>query len=60
MIILKITDAEFDKLKKDIIDLSKKISFLKDLIKIVGAKPSNKFRKIKHLLLNVISVKCFR
>ena len=48
----KITDAEFDKLKISIINLEKKYPFLKkkgSVIKIVGAKPSNKFRKIKHL-----------
>ena len=48
----KITDAEFDKLKISIINLEKKYPFLKkkgSVIKIIGAKPSNKFRKIKHL-----------
>ena len=48
----KITDAEFDKLKISIINLEKKYPFLKkkgSVINIVGAKPSNKFRKIKHL-----------
>ncbi len=48
----KITDAEFDKLKISIINLEKKYPFLKkkgSVIKIVGAKPSNKFIKIKHL-----------
>ncbi len=48
----KITDAEFDKLKISIINLEKKYPFLKkkgSVNKIIGAKPSNKFRKIKHL-----------
>ena len=44
----KISDHEYDKIKKDIIDLSKKHNFLKDL-NFVGSPPSNKFRKIKHL-----------
>ena len=48
----KISDAEYDKIKKEIIDLEKKFDFLKKLKErnnIVGAPPSNKFKKIKHL-----------
>jgi len=47
-----ITDAKFDKLKNDIIALEKKYSFIKkkNLIKnIVGAPPTKKFQKVKHL-----------
>ena len=48
----KISDAKYDALKKEIIDLEKKFSFLKDYFSIstlVGSKPSNKFKKINHL-----------
>ena len=48
----KISDAEYDKLKTEIFELEKNNKFLKDLKlldKIVGAKPTNKFKKIKHL-----------
>ena len=47
-----ISDAEYDKLKKEINDLEKKYNFLKKLslnTKIIGSPPSNKFKKIKHL-----------
>ena len=47
-----ISDAEFDKLKKEILELEKKFSYLKKL-KIndakVGSTPLNKFKKIKHI-----------
>ncbi len=48
----KISDAEYDKLKKEIIDFEKKFDFLKKFKArdhIVGAPASNKFKKIKHL-----------
>ena len=48
----KISDAEYDKIKKEIIDLEKKFDFLKKFKArdhIVGAPVSNKFKKIKHL-----------
>ena len=47
-----ISDAEYDKLKKEIINLEKNNIFLKKLNlnnKIIGSPPSNKFGKIKHL-----------
>ena len=47
-----ISDAEYDALKKEILDLEKDYIFLKKLnlsSKIVGTPPSNKFKKIKHL-----------
>ena len=47
-----ISDAEFDKLKKEIILLEKSNKVLRkfsSIIEVVGAKPSNKFKKIKHL-----------
>ena len=47
-----ISDAEYDSLKKEIINLEEKNNFLKKLNlnkKIVGSPPSNKFKKIKHL-----------
>ncbi len=48
----KISDAEYDNLRKDIITLEKKFNFLKELglfENSVGFSPSNKFKKIKHL-----------
>ena len=48
----QISDSEFDKIKKDILELEKKYSFLKKIKSTsnnVGALPSNKFKKIKHL-----------
>ena len=47
----KINDADFDKLKKDIIDLEKKYKFLnsKDSpSNTVGFKPSKNFKKVSH------------
>ncbi len=48
-----ISDAEYDQLKKDLLELEKKNPSLKNISsveKIIGAPPSNKFKKIKHLL----------
>ena len=48
----EITDAEYDQIKKEAIKLEKKHSFLNkygSVGEIVGSKPLNKFRKIKHL-----------
>ncbi len=48
----RISDYEYDKLKKNIKDLEIKYPFLKKINSvenIVGAKPSNKFEKIEHL-----------
>ncbi len=47
----EISDSEYDDLKKEIFKLEKQHSFLKklNLSKIVGAPPTNKFKKIKHL-----------
>ena len=48
----KISDSEYDKLKSEILILEKKYSFINKLSlskKIVGSKPSNKFKKISHL-----------
>ncbi len=47
-----ISDAEFDKLKNETLELENNYSYLKKIEVIsnmVGAKPSNKFKKIKHL-----------
>ena len=49
----KISDYEFDILKKELLDLEKKYPYLSKLISnkdLVGAPPSNKFKKINHLL----------
>ena len=48
----KISDSEYDKLKKEILILEKKNSFLKKLnllSNIIGSTPTNKFKKIRHL-----------
>ncbi len=48
----KISDSDYDNLKKEIIILEKKYKFLKKfgtVNQIIGAPPSNKFLKIKHL-----------
>jgi DNA ligase (NAD+) len=48
----KITDYEFDKVKKETLELVKKNPYLDQIINvssIVGARPSNKFKKILHL-----------
>ena len=48
----KITDYEFDKVKKETLELVKKNPYLEKIINvssIVGARPSNKFKKILHL-----------
>ena len=48
----KISDAEYDQLKKEIGELEKKFKFLKNLgltNNLVGSSPTNKFKKIKHL-----------
>ena len=47
----KISDAEYDKLKKEILVFEKKYKFLSDEnspSKIVGFKPSKNFKKVKH------------
>ena len=49
----KISDAEYDFLKNEIIKLEESYNFLKDLKLfegIVGSFPTNKFKKIKHLV----------
>ena len=46
-----VSDLKFDELKKELISLSKKYTYLKsikNLEDIVGSKPSKKFKKIKH------------
>ena len=48
----KISDAEYDELKNEVLKLEDKFSYLKKhskLKNIVGAKPTNKFKKVKHL-----------
>ena len=48
-----ITDFEFDKIKKHALQLEDKYPYLQKLqksaTKIVGTKPSNQFKKVKHL-----------
>ena len=47
-----ISDSAYDVLKNEILNLEKKYIFLKkfpSITKLVGADPSNKFKKIKHL-----------
>jgi DNA ligase (NAD+) len=48
----KVTDSEYDKVKKETLELAKKNPYLEKIINvsnIVGARPSNKFKKILHL-----------
>ncbi len=48
----KISDSEYDKIKKEILELERNNPYLKKIDsveKIVGATPSNNFKKIKHL-----------
>ena len=47
-----ISDAEYDKIKNEVSELEKKFPFLrlkKNFESLVGAKPTNKFKKFKHL-----------
>ena len=47
-----ISDTDYDILKQEILALEKKFTFLKkfgSIEQIIGAPPSNKFLKIKHL-----------
>ncbi len=47
----KVSDAEYDKLKKEIIEIEEKNNFLAKfgtVKNLVGAEPSNRFKKIKH------------
>ena len=53
-----VSDSDYDLLKQEIIDLEKEFNFLKkfgSIEQIVGAPPSNKFKKITH----VIIIECF-
>ena len=48
----KVSDSEYDKVKKETLELVKKNPYLDKIINassIVGARPSNKFKKILHL-----------
>ena len=48
----QISDSEYDKIKKELLDLEKIYPFLKKIAsveQIIGSPPSNKFKKIKHL-----------
>ena len=47
----KVTDQEYDELKKEILELEKKYKFLKSEkspSKVIGFKPSKNFQKIAH------------
>ena len=47
-----VSDSDYDKFKKKILDLEKKYKYLKNKkspSQIIGYEPSNKFKKIKHL-----------
>ena len=48
----KISDSEYDKIKAKAISLEKRFPFLKkveSIQNIIGSKPLNKFKKIRHL-----------
>ena len=52
LIINLLSDSDYDKLKRELINLETEYTYLKKnntVSKIVGAKPSSKFKKIKHL-----------
>ena len=47
-----LTDAEYDRKKREILDLESKFPFLKkygSIENLIGTPPSNKFKKVKHL-----------
>ena len=49
--ISEISDSDFDKLKREILDLEKKYTFLKSKkspLNSVGFKPSKNFKKVSH------------
>ena len=49
----KITDAEYDELKNKLLNYESKYPYVREfgtISNIVGAEPSKKFKKIKHLL----------
>ncbi len=49
----KISDSEYDKIKKEIFTLRREFDFLGEIDveeSLVGAPPSNKFKKIRHLI----------
>ena len=49
----KISDSEYDLLKKEILKLEEEYPYLKKIFSMssmVGSKPSNKFKKINHLI----------
>ena len=59
----KISDKEFDKLKKEILDLEKKYPILKDNYSpsnIVGFKPSKNFPKFKHRQIMLSLLNAFK
>tara|TARA_Y100001970_G_scaffold230764_1_gene286659 strand:+ start:7937 stop:9961 length:2025 start_codon:yes stop_codon:yes gene_type:complete len=46
-----VSDSKFDALKKELLVLAKKYPYLKkikNIERIIGSKPSNKFKKVKH------------
>ncbi len=48
-----VSDSEYDKLKSEIIDIENENKFLKQIgsvAEIIGTKPTNKFKKIKHIV----------
>jgi DNA ligase (NAD+) len=49
----KISDSEYDKLKRELTNLEENYPYLKQkksVKDIIGSKPSNKFKKIDHLV----------
>ena len=48
-----VSDSEYDKLKSEIVDIENENKFLKQIgsvTEIIGTKPTNKFKKIKHIV----------
>ena len=58
----KISDKNYDQIKKEILDLEKNYNFLKSSLspsKSLGLTPSKNFIKSKHRVKNVIFIKRF-
>ena len=54
----QISDAEYDKIKIELLELEKNYPYLKKIgsvEKIIGSAPSNKFKKVKHLKQAILS-----
>ena len=58
----KISDSEYDKLKVKALELESNYEYINDLSlvqKLIGSPPTNKFKKIKHLIPMLSLSNCF-